>query len=175
MAMIITIAIARRNFDPSRYSLLIVIGLICSLVGDVFLMLPSDQFIAGLLSFLIAHVFYIIAFRTGISGLSGLVVSIPFYVAGLLLYWILWPALGEMKVPVLIYVMVIMTMASQSVARWRANTNDSRRVYAVVGAILFVVSDSTIAFSRFRGQFYSADGLIMGTYFAAQWLIAMSI
>ena len=35
-------------------------GLILSLAGDVFLMLPKEQFIAGLVSFLLAHVTYII-------------------------------------------------------------------------------------------------------------------
>src|SRR5262249_43905346 len=119
MAVIIAIAFARRTPDHSQYALLIIIGLICSLAGDVFLMLPSDQFIAGLLSFLIAHVFYIVAFRTDVRRLTGFV-AIPFYAGGLLLYWILWPALGEMKLPVFIYVVVIMTMASQSVVRWRA-------------------------------------------------------
>jgi len=175
MAVIITIAIARRTIDPSRYSLLIIIGLICSLAGDVFLMLPSDQFIAGLLSFLIAHVLYIIAFRTNEQGLGGFDIAFPLYGLGLLMYWLLWPFLGEMKIPVLVYMLVIMTMAWQSVIRWRANQNDVRRFSAVVGAILFVISDSTIAFSRFRGRSDISDGLIMTTYFAAQWLIAMSI
>jgi uncharacterized membrane protein YhhN len=36
------------------------LGLIFSLAGDVFLMLPKEQFIAGLVSFLLAHVAYII-------------------------------------------------------------------------------------------------------------------
>lgn len=175
MAVIITLAIARRTFDPSRYSLLIIIGLMCSLAGDVFLMLPSDQFIAGLVSFLIAHVFYIIAFRTDAHGLTGIDIAAPLYGLGLIIFWVLWPKLRGMEIPVLVYMLVIMTMAWQSVVRWRANQNDYRRLSAVIGAILFVISDSTIAFSRFRGHSYISDGLTMSTYFAAQWLIAMSI
>jgi len=35
------------------------------MAGDMFLMLPSDQFIAGLVSFLIAPLFYIGAFTHG--------------------------------------------------------------------------------------------------------------
>jgi uncharacterized membrane protein YhhN len=175
MAVIIAIAIARRTTDHSRYALLIIIGLICSLAGDVFLMLPSDQFIAGLSSFLIGHVFYIIAFRTDIHGLTDFDIGLPIYAVGLLIYWALWPMLGEMTLPVLVYMAVIMTMAWQSVVRWRRSPNDLKRLSAVVGAILFVMSDTTIAFTRFRGRTYLADGLIMSTYFAAQWLIAVSI
>ena len=39
------------------------IGLLFSLAGDVFLLLPKEQFIAGLVSFLLAHVAYIIGFN----------------------------------------------------------------------------------------------------------------
>ena len=39
-----------------------VIAVLLSLAGDVFLMLPSDRFVAGLASFLLAHVAYIAGF-----------------------------------------------------------------------------------------------------------------
>src|SRR5215203_1018502 len=50
--------------ETKRYKIAIVAGLICSLAGDVFLMLPGDQFLPGLVSFLLAHVCYLIAFTT---------------------------------------------------------------------------------------------------------------
>ena len=39
-------------------------GLVFSLAGDIFLMLPKERFIAGLISFLLAHIAYIIGLNT---------------------------------------------------------------------------------------------------------------
>jgi len=174
MVAIISLAFYSRSRSRSSYSFLIIAGLICSLAGDVLLMLLSDQFVAGLAGFLVAHFFYIGAFRKGIRGLSPIVVALPVYGLGALLLWILWPGLGEMKVPVVAYLVVILTMGWQALQRWYV-MRDRRSLYAVIGAGLFVASDSIIAFSRFHMRFYLANGLIMSTYFAAQWLITMSI
>jgi uncharacterized membrane protein YhhN len=175
MVAIICLALHRTVLSQSRYGQLVIVGLVCSLLGDVLLMLPSDQFVAGLVSFLVAHLLYISAFRRGIRGFSPVWLALPFYSAGAAIFWVLEPALGsELKLPVLTYLLVILTMAWQSVLRWRALQN-KRSLYASVGAVLFVISDLIIAISRFRGRFYLADALIMGTYFVAQWLIALSI
>jgi len=157
-----------------RYGHLILAGLTCSLVGDVFLMLPSQQFVAGLASFLVAHLFYITGFRTGLRGVGSLWLALPFYAFGALALWLLLPGLGVMKLPVLIYLVVILTMAWQALYRWRTD-GERRSLYAFSGAILFVASDSLIAFNRFRSPFRLAEGLIMGAYFCAQWLIALSV
>jgi alkenylglycerophosphocholine/alkenylglycerophosphoethanolamine hydrolase len=45
---------------------------------------------------------------------------------------------------------------------------------AAVGALLFVASDSALAWNRFKSEFKSAQAVILATYFAAQWLIALS-
>ena len=65
MVFIILIAVQASFNNLSRYAGFILAGLVFSLAGDVFLMLPSDQFMAGLVSFLIAHLFYIAAFTAG--------------------------------------------------------------------------------------------------------------
>src|SRR5437016_3502221 len=46
----------------SSYQFRILIGLACSMAGDIFLMLPRNCFVAGLVSFLGAHIAYIMAF-----------------------------------------------------------------------------------------------------------------
>ena len=53
--------LAPAGADP-RVARWIFLGLVCSLAGDVLLMLPSDRFAAGLASFLVAHLCYIAAF-----------------------------------------------------------------------------------------------------------------
>jgi uncharacterized membrane protein YhhN len=46
---------------------------------------------------------------------------------------------------------------------------------ALVGAVLFVVSDSLLAFNRFVRPFRMAQPAVLSTYFFAQWLIARSV
>ncbi|HYV06887.1 MAG TPA: lysoplasmalogenase [Blastocatellia bacterium] len=174
MLVVLSLAAVERAAMPGRYGTLIMAGLVCSLAGDIFLMLPSDQFVQGLVSFLIAHLFYIAAFRSGMSGVGPLWFVLPFCAYGFLALWLLLPGLGDMKLPVIVYLVVILTMAWQSAVRWNAN-RDRSSVVAFAGALLFAASDSIIAFNRFRWRFYLAEGLIMSTYFTAQWLIALSV
>jgi uncharacterized membrane protein YhhN len=63
-----------------------VVALALSLAGDVFLMLPSDRFVAGLASFLLAHVAYVVGLTVhGGSAGALLVAAVPVAaVAGLL-------------------------------------------------------------------------------------------
>jgi uncharacterized membrane protein YhhN len=46
---------------------------------------------------------------------------------------------------------------------------------ACAGAVLFLVSDSVLAYDRFAGRIGGAQLLILGTYFPAQALIALSV
>ncbi|MFY9611648.1 MAG: lysoplasmalogenase [Blastocatellia bacterium] len=174
MLVILTLAVVETDRAPSRYANLVLIGLACSLVGDVLLMLPSDQFVPGLVSFLVAHLFYIAAFRSGLAGFGPAWLALPFFAYGLAAFWILLPGLGELKLPVAVYLVVILTMAWQTAVRWNA-IRDRSCLFAFAGALLFVISDSIIAFNRFHTRFYLAEALIMSTYFTAQWLIALSV
>lgn len=158
---------------PPVYKYLILIGLLFSLMGDIFLMLPSDRFVAGLVAFLIAHLFYIGAFVPEIGVLRWWPL-IPFAVFGAGIYLYLAPSLGKLKLPVLLYVGVIMVMAWVAFERW-IQTGQSGALMAACGAVLFVVSDTILAINRFRAPFTSARFLNLATYFAAQWFIAGSI
>ena len=160
--------------DPSLYKYAILAGLVSSLAGDVFLMLPSDRFRAGLISFLIAHIFYIVAF-TSETGFSFSWLSLlPFAIYGVVMFAILAPHTGKMKLPMLAYVVVILIMAWQACARW-GQTRGTGPLLAFLGAVLFVISDSVLALDRFRGKFKAARLLILVTYYSAQWLIAVSL
>jgi uncharacterized membrane protein YhhN len=65
------------------YQWLIGSGLVLSLAGDVFLMLPQDCFIQGLGSFLVAHLLYIAAFiRPFNFSLEELVLLAPLLIYG---------------------------------------------------------------------------------------------
>jgi len=160
--------------DPSLYKYAILAGLVFSLAGDVFLMLPSDRFIAGLVSFLIAHIFYIVAFTSGTGFSFSLLSLLPFAIYGAVMFSILAPHTDKMKLPVLAYIVVILVMVWQACSRW-GQTGGSSALQAFLGAVLFVISDSVLALDRFRGKFKAARLLILVTYISAQWLIALSL
>lgn len=171
---LIALACFAPGSPPAPYRELIVLGLVFSLAGDVFLMLPSDRFLPGLASFLVAHLLYIAAF----CQLDGFQLSIPalapFALATALLLRILWPQLGELRVPVLLYVAVIATMGWQAAAQY-ASAGESWALFALLGAVLFTISDAALALDRFRASFAAAPATILSTYYLAQWLIALSV
>ena len=172
MVFICLIAILGQATFPF-YKYMIIIGLLFSLAGDVFLMLPSDRFLAGLVAFLIAHLFYIAAFLPEISALTWWPL-VPLVIYGIVIYIIVASSLGKLKLPVLIYVVVILIMAWLAWERW-SQTGQSGALLAFVGAVLFVISDTILAINRFRGAFKPSRALNLTTYFAAQWLIASSV
>jgi uncharacterized membrane protein YhhN len=175
LTMILIILIAARAKHPVSdfYRYAIIAGLIFSLAGDIFLMLPEDRFVHGLVSFLLAHLFYIAAFAFEGAGRPGLPYAVPFLLYGAVMLRVLLPGLGSMKVPVIVYMLVIMLMAWLALDRW-AGTGQQGSAQAFTGALLFVVSDSLLALNRFKRPFPSAQLYVMSTYFAAQWLIALS-
>ncbi len=151
----------------------IVVGLLFSLAGDVWLMLPSDRFGAGLGSFLVAHLCYVAAFGSAI-GFSGSPWSLVLIVlAAAALHRFLSPALGALRIPVLVYMTAIAAMIWLSVERARA-LEEVGALIACAGALLFVTSDALLAVNRFRAPLPASPVLVLGTYFTAQWLIALS-
>jgi len=172
--LILAVALAASHGLAGRYQLAILLGLIFSLAGDILLMLPSDRFVAGLASFLLAHLCYIRAFTAGRGVDSAPLVLLLYLVFAALVLRALWGHLGPMRVPVALYVAVIVTMAWQAGARATEATSPSA-IAGAAGAAIFLASDALLAIARFRGSFPHAQGWILGTYFAAQWLIATSV
>lgn len=172
MVFILLVAVLGEAAEPF-YKYMIITGLVFSMAGDVFLMLPSDRFLNGLVAFLIAHIFYSIAFVSEISTLTYWQL-IPFAAFGIVIYTILAPSLGKLKIPVLAYLVVILVMAWLSWERW-GQTGLSGALLAAIGAVLFAISDTILAINRFRWRFKAARALNLVTYYAAQLLIASSL
>jgi len=168
-SLLVLVALLAKTPERS-YQIAIVVGLLLSLAGDVFLMLPGDRFIAGLVSFLAAHIAYIVAFMGGGDHFALL---LPYVLVALAVLAFLWPRLGKLKIPVVIYVVALVVMAWQAAVR-AATIESAFTMAAAVGAVLFVISDGVLAINRFRLKFHAAQGVIMTTYVAAQMLIALS-
>lgn len=172
--LIIWMALAGPAATAPLYKWLIVVGLIFCLGGDVFLMLPKKYFIVGLVSFLIGHLFYIAAFVADGGFHLALGWLIPLAVYGFVFFRILAPGLGKLRLPVIVYILAIVTMAWQAWGRW-SGLNSSGALLAAIGASLFVISDSFLAYDRFRQKFVAARIIVLSTYWLAQWLIAYSV
>ena len=166
-----------RSRDPLTRRVLA--ALFFSWLGDIFLMLEDPggrYFIIGLVSFLTAHLCYIWYFsripategRSFVRHRPILLLAVLAYVVELL--YVLWPHLGGMKVPVLVYGIVIGTMLC--FAFWQYGKVETRAArLLMLGAFLFVVSDSLLAINKFRKPLPYGGFLVMLTYILAQYAI----
>jgi uncharacterized membrane protein YhhN len=171
--LVILICLLQTPEVSTLYKYLIFSGLIFSLIGDIYLMLPTDRFISGLFSFLIAHIVYMIAFISDQGFQPNLLYLIPVIVYGVILLRILLPHTGSYTIPVIIYSVILMLLLWQAVGRAGVSHNHSAMI-ALVGVILFVLSDSILSFNRFVRSSGKAQLLTLGTYYTAQLFIAFS-
>jgi uncharacterized membrane protein YhhN len=160
------------------FSRILLSGLFFSWAGDILLMFESFNgffFIGGLLSFLTAHLMYIRYFSKTNSVNEPYLKSRPVMLLAIVAYvielmYILWPYLGEMKVPVVIYASVIGLMLA--FALWQVGKLDKKSAgLFVAGAAFFILSDSLLAINKFRSSFAYAGPAIMFTYCLAQYLL----
>lgn len=151
------------------------------LIGDVLLMLPKDLFVPGLLSFLLAHGWFIATFSSDVRFAVRYGPWLACLVFGVGMAALLWPGVAPpMRVPILLYVGVLATMAGQALGRasWLRAQGDARAASARragAGALLFMLSDSLLAWDRFRAALPWAPLYILATYYAALWLMARSV
>jgi alkenylglycerophosphocholine/alkenylglycerophosphoethanolamine hydrolase len=152
------------------YATAVAAGLVLSALGDVLLEVPG-HFVAGLATFLCAHLAYTAAFvRDERRPRLGRAVPFAIWLAAAF-SWVR-PGLGDMTVPVVVYMLAIGTMMWRAAARWG---DHSGAAAAVVGATLFGLSDTLIAIDRFRAPLPAAASLaIILLYWAGQTGIAAS-
>jgi len=168
--IVLAVILVTQGAAPT-YGFWIIAGLICSLAGDIVLMLPRDRFLGGLLAFLLAHWCYIAAFVV-VAPDPNLVEFLPWLLAGLAVFVLLKPVEPVMRAAVLAYIVSIFAMgwlAIQYGGEW------SGGVPVAIGAGLFMLSDALIGIRRFRSDWPSAQALILGSYFPAQWFFAVSL
>jgi uncharacterized membrane protein YhhN len=175
-ALILGIAIAnwRRGKDCYSYSLWISIGLLFSLVGDVFLLWPSLYFIHGLGAFLLTHLAYLIAFTRDARFPARVWIWILYLAIAATLYAFLYPNLPvPLKLPVALYSAVLSSMAAQAMGRFLVVKTKPAQS-AAIGAVFFMLSDFLLAFNCFHTLILLAPVLILIPYYLGQWLIVSS-
>jgi len=157
----------------SGYQQWIIAGLLFSILGGLLLEWPG-LFLAGLIAFLLGHLAYIGAYLKATRRVS-LWRAIPFFLYGLGIYALLWPGLESMAVPVGIYILAICAMMWRAAACLGSAGQPTRGEWAaLIGAILFALSDSLIGISAFLNPLAWLTYPILILYWMGQLGIAYS-
>lgn len=171
MVALIAVALA---LDPTSdlARVLLIVGLVFSMVGDVCLMLPSDRFIAGLGAFFIAHVFYVIAlialgFSFGGFVIGCIVMAVVALVIGRRIVQGAASADSALAGPVAGYIAIISLMVASAIG--------TGRFFAILGALLFGVSDSVLGWTRFIADFPRSRIVVMVTYHLGQMGLVLAL
>jgi uncharacterized membrane protein YhhN len=137
-------------------------------------------FISGIIAFLFSHIIYIVLFHKQlqikkfklnlvfISGASAILIYL------IVIINLLLPSLDSLKIPVVIYAIVICSMlffAFKGSLQWQNPAN----TYVLLGAFIFVCSDSILAINKFYTELQNASFWIMSTYLLAQFLIVTGV
>ena len=130
----------------------------------------EKYFMFGLGSFLITHLFYIFVFSRNRLKVN-ILARISFLLfSGIMLFVLQHNINGTLIIPIIIYMITITIMAISASER---DTNSQSYRLVLMGAILFVFSDTLIAVDKFVLPIAFPTFLIMGTYIFAQYLIAI--
>ncbi|MGN1401965.1 MAG: lysoplasmalogenase [Bacillus sp. (in: firmicutes)] len=169
MLLILAFLYTNREKSAASYTTPLLIGLFFCMLGDAFIIF---SFIAGLAAFLLGHLFYVFAFWKR----RRLPQHRYWYLMFLLLYGLFFAfrftgtLVGQdqagLAVAVTLYIAVISMMG------WFAFLTADR--FALFGSLLFILSDTILAWNRFMEPVPYAGEWIMLTYYSAQLLIASS-
>jgi uncharacterized membrane protein YhhN len=168
--------------NSTWYSLLVGIGLLFSSGGDVSLELDDGDikyFICGLLCFLVAHLLYIAAFTSIkiIPSKAAAIIGMICIIYYTIMMTLLLPVVGRtLMLPVMVYAATICAMMFTAANRFFGKSDISyfSRYSALLGALLFVASDTILALNKFLGPIENAKRMVMVTYYLAQIFIALS-
>jgi uncharacterized membrane protein YhhN len=164
MCVLLAIAALRGNLK------LFALALLFSAAGDAFLAYDGERlFVPGLASFLATHVLYAVVFVLATKGAATpmttarrvMLAVIPTFAVAYSV--VLWPNLGALAIPVVLYIAAIVVMAMLSLR--------VRAIEVPLGAVLFMVSDSLISLEKFLWQAAWIGPLVWITYALAQLLI----
>lgn len=147
------------------------LALITALLGDLFLLIDvGNIFVVALFCFLIVHLMYTNIFKKQMDQIETIdwIGSLSVVGSGILIGTYIIPQTGSLKVQVSIYICVIVLMAVMAILR---NRQLAGYVMVVIGALLFLVSDTVLAIDKFVTPFYLGNVIIMATYGLAQYFI----
>jgi uncharacterized membrane protein YhhN len=147
----------------NRAPVALLVALVASLAGDV--LLQVDQLLPGMAAFGVAHICYVVMFARRARKRS-LVVLAAYGVVWLGSLVLLWPGLGDNRLPVAVYSLLVAgTAVTSGWNGWRPG----------LGGALFLISDGLIGMGLAGHDVAGHDYLIMATYCVAQYLLASGL
>lgn len=150
---------------------LVLCALIFSLFGDILLLFGGAVFfIYGVGAFLLAQICYALYFRRfgNFRGRKDKLSSTFVVLIAAVFYFYLYPHLGDMKIPVLLYTVALTAMIVFAVVQRLS-------VLIAIGSIFFMISDMSLAVQKFVLTDVNLDVFIMTTYCLAQYLMVKGI
>ena len=181
LSTLIVVAVAGLSLlQPERnltYTVGVLVALMFSLVGDVALMFEEKRsvLLAGLGSFLLVHVAYAVVFTMlGRASWWDVLSAGVLLAAGAGIYALLKANLAAMRIPVVVYIIVISVMVSRAMTTLSGPAiGTGQAVMIAVGAVSFYMSDGILAVCRFRRPWrYRRISLVF--YYGGQLLIALA-
>lgn len=159
------------------YRCWVLLAYVGCLLGDIALMFKGTRaFMLGLVSFLLGHMILIGAFASETlltaAPAPALLMAAAAFVAVVLSYlvWLL-PRTGRLGPAVVVYVVALTVMVLAALCRAASATAGSAWI-ALAGALLFALSDATLAYCKFVAAPRWGQAAILGSYFLAIGLIA---
>ncbi len=154
-----------------------------SLIGDILLMLPQEQFIGGLSAFLVAQLAYVIAFNqspfvsNGATLLIGIVVlAVGAWVFTRLAAGLLAGGQPRLRLPLLIYSMALAAMLFSALAcLTRPAWSFAAATPVALGAVLFFVSDALHGWDKFVRPMRLGRILVHVTYHLGQFGLTLGV
>lgn len=176
MPFLIVFYVTNNKKPYINYDFLILGALFFSMLGDVFLMPYFNIFLAGLGSFLIAHFLYIIAFLkekkplTELTKNNKILILAGFTATFILLIILLNKLIGDsplvLIMAVTIYATTLFLLFITSIIRKPKFIKSYE--WVLIGASLFLISDSFLAINKFVLELPYSPILVMTTYISAQ-------
>ena len=152
-------------------------ALLFSFAGDVLLLDKMNLFLYGIAAFLVTQIIYVYLFSKGLKNSSPKQKTLafaPFLIFFITLIGILRTGLQDFFIPVVVYGMAISVFGAVSLLKFLVN-KDATSKRLLIGAVLFIISDSMIALHKFEAPRSFYPVAIMITYVLAQYFIAVFI
>jgi uncharacterized membrane protein YhhN len=169
LPMLLLIILAIKKLGFSKSGKFFIFGLLFSACGDFILDYDRQHwFIFGLGAFFIAHLFYLASLKPFVKSLKQpqyLLIALLYIGYGGGMLSLLAEGLGELFVPVVAYMSILLLMALATVLSEKSNA------WLIVGGISFVFSDSLIGFDKFYLPITHVSFAIMVSYYFAQFAL----
>ena len=164
----IAIMIAAKHLTHKKYFLLLFIGLVFAMAGDILLI---DYFIIGAAMFAVGHVFYFLSY---LSVQKFKLIDLAFILPTIAIAFVVILATGMnfqgMLPLILVYATVICTMLGKSASLFLTDKKNATMIF--VGSLMFFLSDMFLMFSMFASMGKISSILCLAFYYPAQFVLA---